>query len=164
MKKKHYIIPQIFNYFFAAISVYFFACLYQAQVISTDMIIIGGTITDADGKVTRPMNSYENVKVSRGERVTLAFRIPARSVSGWNHIERHLIDATNAEHIVSTMNRRWTANSPFVVRGDFPIPLHVAPGCDAVIFSKSYYSINWNLLTWIVPMVGISPRVTLCID
>lgn len=111
MKKKHYIIPQIFNYFFAAISVYFFACLYQAQVISTDMIIIGGTITDADGKVTRPMNSYENVKVSRGERVTLAFRIPARSVSGWNHIERHLIDATNAEHIVSTMNRRWTANS-----------------------------------------------------
>ncbi len=161
---RYKIIPRSLNWIFALIIVYTMGCLYQAQNMSTEMIALSATVSDSDGKNIRPLESFQNAKVKRGERVTVSFRVPARSVSGWNHIERHLIDSSNSEIIVSVMDRKWSANSPFVVKGEFPIPRHAAPGCGAAIFSKSYYSINWNILTWLVPMVGVSPKVILCIE
>lgn len=153
-------IPNTITGIFAGMILYTFFCLYQAMNMPIDMVFMSAKVIDTEGRTERPLGTT----VKRGERVVVKFRIPARNVSGWNYVERRLIDASNAEVVVSKTDRRWKAHTTFEVEGQFPIPLTAATGCGAVIFSKSFYTIKWNMLTKVAPLAGSSPPITFCIE
>lgn len=144
---------------------YLSACVYQALITPTNMVIVGGSIKGLDGKL-RAVDVVDNagISIKKDEVLFVQFRVLSRKIAGSVFVNRIVIDSASVQFIVSTTARTWKAGDIQNVIGEFPVPAIAATGCKAIAFSQASYTFYSNILTYFVPVVNNSPVINLCIE
>lgn len=166
---KYFSITNILTSFLITIICYFAWCFYDFNQKIVD-IRIGQIVIESGIETNHIKAKYDTVPssitVSPGDTVHVEY-ILTRYRTAVAISERIFEDDEDKTYHISTAMRiidynQLGENQKNV--GQFRIPLLSRESCDNEIYSKIYYDLFFNIMTFMKPVLVESPRVSVCVD